>query len=244
MTSTLPPQRHLLTRLQYDWDRLGRTPSVLSEARRWHLSIARFDSLDDLLGHLGYGRTSPKGSHGDDLPLRELVVVARTDQLAARVVLQRILPGLSSMVRRRSQSFHEGLDQFDDVLAAAWTVIRHYPIERHPSYVAAGLLREIEYYAFRRDYRRKATFIPTPTSDFERVADTIDDDPRAELLDLLAHARRAGLDEADLELARRLGDGATTAELAQERHVTDRTIRNHRTAMVNRLRDVALGSAA
>lgn len=244
MQTTLPSHRHLLTRLQREWDHLARSPQALSAARRWPITIEHFDSLDNLLQHLGYGQTGGKGRHDDDEALGHVVILARHDQLAARVVLQRLLPGLSSIVRRRSRSFHEGLDQFDELLAAAWTVIRHYPIDRHPSYVAAGLLREIEYHAFRRDHRRQTTFIPTPLDSFERAADLdADDDPRTELRDLLELARRAGVDDHDLELVRRLGQGESTAQLARERHVTDRTIRNHRAAVIRRLREVALAAA-
>jgi DNA-binding NarL/FixJ family response regulator len=48
----------------------------------------------------------------------------------------------------------------------------------------------------------------------------------------------------DLELARRLGAGASTAELAAERNVTDRTIRNHRAALVRQLQAVAAAASA
>jgi DNA-binding NarL/FixJ family response regulator len=46
----------------------------------------------------------------------------------------------------------------------------------------------------------------------------------------------------DLVLARRLAEGTTTAQLAAEAQVTERTIRNHRAAMLYRLRSIALAS--
>jgi hypothetical protein len=61
-----------------------------------------------------------------------------------------------------------------------------------------------------------------------------------ELRDLLDDAVRAGFDRADLALITRLACGTTTTEMAAEMHVTDRTIRNHRTAALYRLRHVAL----
>ena len=140
------------------------------------------------------------------------------------------------------------MEDFDEVLATAWTVIRCYPVDRRPEYIARNLLRDVDYHVFRRPYRRVARFVPTPAEVFERTAHVVDelpeDDPRAELADLLDLAARAGMDADDIELARRLGAGASTAELAAERSVTDRTIRNRRAAVVRRLQALATAAAA
>jgi len=253
MNTSLPPtarpnQRHLLTRLQRDWDRLAASRSALRTARSWPISVERYDSLDELLRQLGFGRVRPSGSHDDDGVLCELLLIARTDDFAARVVLQRILPGLASITRRRAHTRTEELDQFDEVLATAWTVIRCFPVERRPHYVAANLLRDVDYQVFRRPYRRVTKSVPTAGEFFDRtvgVADVVDDDdPRAELDELLRLAERSGLGAEDLELARRLGSGASTVEIAAERNVTDRTIRNHRAALILRLRRIAAEAAA
>ena len=50
------------------------------------------------------------------------------------------------------------------------------------------------------------------------------------------------MDADDLELVTRLGKGDTTLQIAADRKVTDRTIRNHRAAVTHRLRTVALAA--
>ena len=174
---------------------------------------------------------------GDDHVLGSLVRLAVTDQLAARVVLQRLLPGISTMARRRTgrgRSYHSVLDE---VVATAWTVIRTYPVDRRHTYVAVGLLREIDYQSFRRARRRLTTFVPRPLHTFDAQPAPVGAiGPAEELRELLEAAAAAGLDPADIELARRLGRGETTREIAQSTNVTDRTVRNKRDAVTYRLR--------
>lgn len=236
------PTRHTLVRLQREWGRLNRSPHALSTARSWPLRIERFESLDDLLVASGFGQVARAADH-DDALLGDLLAAARHHPLAARVVLQRLLPGLSAIARRHTHVGTELVGSIDDLLAAAWTVIRTYPIDRRPAFVVAGLLRDCEYHAFRRHHRRKAVFVPVPNERFADSAATETDDAGAELRRLLDDAARAGMSADDLVLARRLAEGTTTAQLAAEAQVTERTIRNHRAAMLYRLRTIALASA-
>jgi len=240
-TSPIQPHtRHLLSRLQREWTRLSCSADAVAAARRWPIDADGFDSLDDLLRLAGYGRVV-RGSHDDDHLLAQLVLVARHDQLAARVVLQRLLPGIASLARRYERRDAEARANPDEVVAAAWVVIRGFPVERRSQYVAANLLRAIEYEAFTRERRRPVRWQPVPDEQLDRaVSGDPPADPAGELRELLEDAIRAGLDPSDVELARLLGRGATTAAIAVARSVTDRTVRNHRTAMVHRLRQVAL----
>lgn len=237
-----PPAVHqLLSRLQREWDRLARSPEALARARSWSLPVTDFESLDDLLRLAGLG-ASGTGRCGDDELLAALVVEARRDELAARVLLQRLLPGVATIVRRHT-GFVAQLDATDELLAAMWTVIRTYPIDERPGYVAAGLLRSADYHAFKRHRRRLAVYIPRPTATFDRVCDDDAVVPASdELAELLELARRSGMDADDLELARRLGNGESTLQIAAARQVTDRTIRNHRAVITHRLRAVALAA--
>ena len=236
-----PAVHQLLSRLQLEWDRLARSPEALARARAWPLPVERFESLDELLHLAGLG-ASGTGRCGDDELLAALVVEARHDELAARVLLQRLLPGVATIVRRHA-GFVAQLDATDELLAAMWTVIRTYPIDERPSYVAAGLLRTADYHAFKRHRRRLAVYVPRPTATFDRANDDDTVVPAAdELAELLELAQRAGMDADDLELARRLGRGESTLQIAAARRVTDRTIRNHRAVVAHRLRAVALAT--
>jgi hypothetical protein len=233
---------HLLVRLQTEWQQLRRCPSAVAQARAWSLpygSALPIDSLDDVLHLAGYG-PSTSGHPHDDV-LRELVRLAATDHLAARVVLQRLLPGISALARRRTGPGRPHREVLDEVVASAWTVICTYPVDRRRTWMAMGVLREIDYRSFRRAHRRLATFVPRPAHTFDtRPAAVHHPSPTDELRELLDDARAAGVGAADLDLARRLARGDSTSEVARAMAVTDRTVRNRRDVLAHRLRAVAL----
>jgi DNA-binding CsgD family transcriptional regulator len=233
-----------LIRLQREWGHLARSPEALAAANGWALHVVPFRSLDDLLIATGLGMRGRAGDHDDEL-VGQLIVLARHNVLAGRIVLQRLLPGLAAIARRRTMGSHTTvlLETTDELLAAAWAVIRSYRVERYPAFVVPSMLREIERRTFRPERRRRFEMVAVGDEVFERTA-APEQHPTAaqEVADLLADAARSGLDPADIELVRRLAAGATSAELAVEHDVTDRTIRNHRAAAIHRLRAVALAS--
>jgi DNA-directed RNA polymerase specialized sigma24 family protein len=237
--------RHLLVRLQHDWDHIKQSRASLHRVSGWCLVSTDMGpdrplhSLDDVLRWTGYGHADGNGS--DDAVLARLVELAATDPLAARIVLQRLLPGISAMARRRSGRGRPHASVLDEVLASAWTVIRTFPVERRQTYVAAGLLREIDYQSFRRARRRLTTFVPRPLHTFDATpSPTCTPSSKDELRDLLQSAAAAGFDPADIELAQRLGRGESTRQIAEATKVTDRTVRNKRDAVTYRLRALAM----
>ena len=84
--------------------------------------------------------------------LVRLVEIARTDELASRVVLQRVLPGLLAVVRRRRRPGRDG--SFEELIGAAWLAIRSCRTDRRPPHVAANLVRDAAYRAFIAPGRR------------------------------------------------------------------------------------------
>ncbi|MFZ4810992.1 MAG: hypothetical protein ACOYL9_06585 [Ilumatobacteraceae bacterium] len=224
----------VLRRLQHEWLHLRTDRRSIRAARSWQLRIAPFDSLDEVLVAAGFGPTRP-GAHDDDAVLGELVAIAHDDELASRIVLQRILPGVASIARRRARCASHRADLTDDLVAAAWTVIRTYPIDRRPDYVAANLLRSIEYEVFRRFERRLTTFIPVPTDTFDVAVDVAPPHALVELAAVVRDAHRAGMDGDDLDLVRRLARGESTVEIAAALGLTDRAIRYRRAAVTGRL---------
>jgi DNA-binding CsgD family transcriptional regulator len=235
--------QHLLARLQQEWLRLDRSPTLLRQARSWHLPVPSFSSLDELVRHCGFGAEG-RGRHDDDEVLAALVVLARTDDLAARVLLQRLLPAFAA-ITRSTRGYSRQQDSMHELLAAAWQVIRTFPIERRPTYVAASLVRSVVYQAFVRPSRRADRMDWQPWWVFDLTpAEQLDTASAADELDeLLRMAEDAGLAPADLELARRLGRGEHTATLAAEQRVSERTIRNRRAEVAHRLRAVALAAS-
>ncbi|MCB1002365.1 MAG: hypothetical protein KDB40_23940 [Acidimicrobiales bacterium] len=232
---------HLLARLQHEWLRLDRDPELLAHARTWQLPLGHVVSLDDLVDRCGRRTDGISGREQDDL-LAAVVRIARHDELAARVALQRMLPPIAAL-GRRERDFVRRQEVLHELLTAAWSVIRTYPSERGHRCIAADLARRIRYVALERDRRRVRREDATPWWVFDLTI-APDADPAAsdELDELLRDAEAAGVPSDELDLARRLGNGTTLAALAVEGRVTDRTMRNRRATMAHSLRAVARAS--
>ena len=242
--------RPLLARLDREWLAIAHRPAVLRRAHAWSLGVP-FRCLDDLVAATGATthrsvvrlvattrpeESGPPAPSGDEV-LARLVAVARRDDVAARVVLQRLLPGIVSRARRWGGHREGGsVDAFDELLSAAWTVIREFPVERHSHHVAARMLREAEYRAFGRARRRLLVHELVEPRLLDVAAEASADEPLFELLEVIAQAD--ALPEADRRLLVLLAGGSTQAEVAQLFDVSERTVRNHRDAMVHRLRSL------
>jgi hypothetical protein len=165
-----------------------------------------------------------------DAALAAIVVRARTDAAAARIVLRRILPGLVAVAGRRSRiSSVPAQDVLHEVVATAWIAIRTYPIERRPRRIASNLVRDAEYLMFVRPARLRHV----DETDFDGVADSDGgaetQSAGAEVIDLLADGHRAGVDVESLYLLGRLAlTDVSVGDLAAELACTPRTILNRR----------------
>ena len=231
---------------------------LLARARSWEIVDEPLASLDELLRRSGMGVNAPALNRDrepgelvrGDAALGRLVRVAADDELAGRVVLQRLLPGISGIARRRGSFMVEHLAAVDDLLPSAWSVIRSYPIDRRAHHVAANLLRDCEYDAFRRFERRTLVHDYVGSGWFDRAVEEHErcQEPMIELLEVVRLARnRSGFDAATLErdvaLLTMLLTGATLNELAEQLHVSERTVRSRRDAMLHRLRAAAAVAA-
>lgn len=222
-------------RLDEEWQHLRRRPRHVRRAARWGL-VPGPDPLTDLqqvLTATGY-RTTPTPAH--NAALRELVRIARTDELAARVVLQRILPGLLAAVARRAR-LHGNGELFEELAGHAWISIRVAYVDIESRHVAATLIGDAVHRAFVAPQRRRST------TELTRDPGAFQHEPAAEsvtaLEELAAVVREAcqhGLPIEDLELVRGLLRAGTPTALAAQRRVTTRTIRNHRDRAVYSLR--------
>ena len=238
MTS-LPNHRYLLTRLQREWNVLSSRRSAVVRASAWRLTPRALSSLDELLVLTGLG-PGPMDPSSDDA-MRRLVTLARHDDLAARVVLQRMLPGLSSCAKRNASGFDSQLDALDELLSEAWTVIRSFPIERRDRYVIKNLLRDCEYRAFLKARRRMLIQDVTDPAHLDRAVEPDDSaaEPLITIVELLGTARLAGMCAADVEIVVALLNTSTVKQAAAALRVTDRTVRNRRQSVVHQLRALA-----
>ena len=231
--------RYILTRLQREWNVLSHRRSAVARATAWQLTPAVLNSLDELLVLTGLG-TGPAHPASDET-LRRLVSLARHDDLAARVVLQRMLPGLSNCAKRNATGFDSQLDALDELLTEAWTVIRSFPIESRDRYVIKNLLRDCEYRAFLKARRRKLIHELTDPADLDRAAEVDEgcDEPLRVIVELLGRARTAGMSDADVAVVVTLLNTSTVKQAAVALQVTDRTVRNRRDSVVCQLRALA-----
>jgi hypothetical protein len=99
--------------------------------------LASFATPQQLLRHLD----SLRGRHRlRNEILAALVRQAQSDPLAARVVLQTLLPGLKTLARRILLEADERDELWSALLAHCWERIRSYPLERRPERIAANTL--------------------------------------------------------------------------------------------------------
>ncbi len=240
--------RSLLARLDREWQALVQRPTVLRRAAGWGLGV-EFASLDEVVCAAGY--RSLTGERGCDREppsvaanevLRRLLSAAGTDDVAARVVLQRLLPGVVAISRRWGGHRQGGsMDAFDEMLSATWMVIREFPAERRSRHLAASVLRAGEYRAFQRANRRLLVHELTAPNLLDLPVETVVTlDVAAELAEVVACA--SSLTEHELQLIELLARGCSPAEMAEQLSISVRTVRNRRDAVVHRLRDAAMAA--
>ena len=232
------PATHLLlsTRLDREWAALRRRRDVVAAARRWGVTARPFADLDELLRLAGY---QVAGTAERNEVLLRLVAVAKSDDLAARVVLQRIMPGL--LAWSAGGRSHQADEAFEELIGAVWMAIRCCPVERRQA-------------ARRRQPRPRRRLPGVHGADAPAVGDGGVGRP--------AGARRDPGDDGRQRVrgARRArrrrtlgGDGEqrprprprprpgrlTRACSPAQRKVTPRTIRNHRDRVTRQLRRLA-----
>jgi len=260
----------VLDRLATEWTHLTMRSADLEAVRRWGLPGGPIRTLDDVLIRSGYlpapsARESSSTSSataseravrpasaviraGDgakqDAYLIRLLAIARHDQLAARIVLQRIIPALCALARRHSPNHAAQLDLVDELIGNAWASIRSYPIDRRPRWVVPNLVRDIGFQTIVRPARRRnATERPTPHSSLPDVELLTEIEPIDELVALLNDARAKGMSQSDVDLICEIVTLDRPAKVARVRHVSTRTVRNHRDVVVHRLRHLSAVAA-
>lgn len=241
---------HFSFRLDAEWTHLRCARRSLQRARTWVVDdpahpLARLvvDATDlDVVVRATQRGASPAGS--DDLILLRLVELARHDELAGRLVIQRLLPGLISQAVAY-RDFHDTVDPIEVVVPAAWLALRAFDTERRRHHVAASLISDAVYTAFRAPLRRRSSTEEVRSPDrFAQLTGRIDSESAFEELAVVVRdARRAGVPAVDIDLLRRLVQVESPSLVARERDVTPRTIRNHRDRAVGRVR-AALAIAA
>lgn len=212
--------------LDHEWRRFARRPETAAALAAWPASqpaLAGYRTVDDILA----GRRDL-----DWAPhvLTALVTLAESDTVAARVVLQAMLPGLVSLTMRLGDG---DPDAGDHVLAIAWERIRTYGPRRNAAFttnllldVRKGLLKE------------RARQEPTPSLPLE-VAPSAEEEalPHVFLAELAALEDKGMLPRGSTELlVRTRVEGHTLVELAAHREATGHALLQRRLRAEARLR--------
>src|SRR5581483_3021885 len=218
----------LFDALDADWAAVVAAPDSARQLRRWagrHEGLARFAGLGGL-------------ADADEV-LAALAALAPCDPLAARVVLQLLLPGCRAVSRRLAWAVPDREERDALVVACAYARIRSYPIERRPAAIAANVLLDTAKAA-----RRAAAAHPATVPLEEAAVVTVDvPEPSAaeELLDILVAEVRSGrLDEADGQaIALTRVGGLSVEEVALRQRCHPGSVRRRRRAAEARLRQAA-----
>lgn len=178
--------RSVLDVLDNEWRELSRSPRARRSLRRWgpkQPALAGFQDLDDLLA----GRFAGPGAA--QAILLGLARLAPGDELAARTLLQALVPGIVKLATTKDRDDPMAREE---LVALAWVRIRTYPTTRFGD-VAANVLRDAQ-----KSYRTHRK-IEAPRSlelwkRDEESSPSAEDDAMSQLmLDELMEAKSRGL---------------------------------------------------
>jgi len=194
---------------------------------RWRKREPDLHGLADLGEVLACRRDDERGP----AVLAALARLAPSEQLAARTLLQALLPGLVHMARRR---FADDPDAFEEVTAIAWDRIRTYP-PRRPGAVAANVIVDVRK---RYQAQRAATVEQLPASGSEPSPSAEDVAlGRLAVEDLVAAARAGVINGNALGLILRTRlDDVPLRQVAAERNEDERALTCIRWRAERRLR--------
>lgn len=224
-----------LAGLDAEWSRLSDSPDARTAVWRWgltHPALRGVGNLDDVLAR----RRDPAEAPA---VLAALAALAPTDRLAARTLLQALVPGL---LRLAATAGYDDPLAMAEMLSLAWERIRTYPPTRAGS-VAGNVLLDV-----RKDYRRHRDLDAPRSLEFVDVRARDDSVQSAEdevvdrmaFAELVAAHRKAVGDRGHRAIVRTAVDGLSLAEVATEENVCSHTIAQRRFDARARFRKMAL----
>jgi hypothetical protein len=228
-------ERDLIERLEAEWPALASGP-LLARLSIWseqEPALASFATPQQLLRQL----RALRGHHrAEDKVLAALLRQAQTDPLAARVVLQALLPGLKGLARRILLEASERDELWSALLAHCWERIRSYPLERRPTRIAANTLLDTlkkTTHELRRNRRDRDQYTHEPPTEQAALKQPSDSDVER-LVHRAIAAAAISEEEAELILRTRI-DGADLHALADEAGLAYHTVKVRRLRAEKRL---------
>jgi hypothetical protein len=219
----------ILRSLNEEWSVIADSPAARRALMRWSTAypiLVPAANLDDVIA-LGYRPDGPEVR-------RALALLAPTDRLAARTLLQGLLGGLCNLARRIGRD----ADAVDDVVGLAWERIRTYPTER-PGSVSGNVLLDVrKRYCRAHDTTTRRGVVECapfePSAEDTAVS-------RASFEELVAASKRSGVSSAALEtIIRSRVIGESMTDLAAEQQIPLKVLWHRRWRAEARLRDLPL----
>lgn len=169
-------------------------------------ALCGYADLSELIATLRRSRHDPETA---DAILAALARRAPSDELAARTLLQALLPGLFNVAKRLGHGrVDEELEA--EVLAESVARIRTYPIERRPRVIAANITLDV-FGAITRRRQRAARVALEPVANLELREIAAAPDPSTEVCELIEDALEQGsLRESDARLLLAIAVGHDT----------------------------------
>lgn len=143
----------VLRQLDYEWERLARCPRGRRSLRHWASNEAVLIGSGNL-GEL-VERVNERGHiEESDQMILALLRYAAVDDLAARTVLQAMMPAVKNLTSKFSTCGAWSPEETAAVVVAAmWERIRRYPIDRRPTKVSANLTLDTRQTVWRSGYK-------------------------------------------------------------------------------------------
>lgn len=185
--------RQFLDLIDDEWKYLATSADATRALVRWAPDPALQGFLDlDAVVEETQRRGRPAES---DRILLALLQRAPLDQVAARTVLQAVMPGLKSLMSAYRLT-GEPEEVSTAVIEAAFERIRSYPCDRRPARVAANLLndtRQSLWRAARKECRLRLVSVPLTEAALETATRELSEpSPTDELVGLVAEGVRLG----------------------------------------------------
>jgi DNA-directed RNA polymerase specialized sigma24 family protein len=187
------PMPQFLDRLQDEWQSLAHSSRAAQALDGWSSdpALAGFSGLEEVVAAIQQ-RGRPEES---DRILLALLRRAAVDNLAARTILQALLPGLKTLMSAYRLT-GEPEEVATAVIEAAFERIRRYPCDRRPARVAANLLHDTRQSLWRDACRERRLRVATEPLTEAAVSGPVVGTPERsatdELVDLVAEAVRLG----------------------------------------------------
>lgn len=233
---TYPPT--IFNHLDREWEHLLR-------GRRLDKALARWRDVDETLGEfrrVGDLLALLEDQDGDPERQSEVLLallrLAREEELAGRLILQRFVPPLKSIA-----GWKQPLRQTEwatMVVSAAYEVIATYPVDRRPRRVAANIVWDVRkrMYAALTEHRRwqDELTLGEPSEDALIAPDIAEQYEAADLLRWAAARCQVPRDIARLIVLTR-GAGFQVEEIAAHRAVPSTRLRQRRWRCEQRMRE-------